>query len=140
MLTFHTYVITLQYASFVLVVQETLTAQLAEKNSELQKWREERDQLVTAVETQMKALLSSCKHKDEEIQELRKAAAKSTGTVSGRRLFLYLLVENYFSKLLLSCVDSVYQKGYIAFCIFSWFFIFLSLLLISQCLEYNNLS
>ncbi|EDL41761.1 mCG21937 [Mus musculus] len=68
------------YASFVLVVQETLTAQLAEKNSELQKWREERDQLVTAVETQMKALLSSCKHKDEEIQELRKAAAKSTGT------------------------------------------------------------
>ena len=59
---------------------ETLTAQLAEKNSELQKWREERDQLVTAVETQMKALLSSCKHKDEEIQELRKAAAKSTGT------------------------------------------------------------
>ncbi|XP_029392280.1 kinesin-like protein KIF20B [Mus pahari] len=59
---------------------ETLTAQLAEKNSELQKWREERDQLVTAVETQMKALLSSCKHKDEEIQELRKAAAESTGT------------------------------------------------------------
>ncbi|XP_021007802.1 kinesin-like protein KIF20B isoform X2 [Mus caroli] len=58
---------------------ETLTAQLAEKNSELQKWREERDQLVTAVETQMKALLSSCQHKDEEIQELRKAAAKSTG-------------------------------------------------------------
>ncbi|XP_028629322.1 kinesin-like protein KIF20B isoform X2 [Grammomys surdaster] len=59
---------------------ETLTAQLAEKNSELQKWREERDQLVTAVETQMKALLSSSKHKDEEIQQLRKAAAESSRT------------------------------------------------------------
>ncbi|XP_031246011.1 kinesin-like protein KIF20B isoform X2 [Mastomys coucha] len=59
---------------------ETLTAQLAEKNSELQKWREERDELVTAVETQMKALLVSCKRKDEEIQELRKAAAESSGT------------------------------------------------------------
>ncbi|GAB1302353.1 Kinesin-like protein KIF20B [Apodemus speciosus] len=59
---------------------ETLTAQLTEKNSELQKWREERDQLVTAVEAQMKALLSSCKQKDEEIEELRKAAAERVGT------------------------------------------------------------
>lgn len=65
---------------------ETLTAQLAEKTGELQKWREERDQLVTAVETQMQALLSSSKHKDEEIQQLRKAVAESTGTVSGRVL------------------------------------------------------
>ncbi|CAH6962924.1 Kif20b [Phodopus roborovskii] len=59
---------------------ETLTAQLAEKTGDLQKWREERDQLVTAVEAQMKALLSSNKHKDEEIQQLKRPAAKSTGT------------------------------------------------------------
>ncbi|XP_057633919.1 kinesin-like protein KIF20B isoform X2 [Chionomys nivalis] len=58
---------------------ETLTAQLAEKTGDLQKWREERDQLVTAVEAQMKALLSSSKHKDEEIQQLKRAAAESSG-------------------------------------------------------------
>lgn len=68
--------------SFVLVDQETLTAQLAEKTADLQKWREERDQLVTAVEAQMKALLSSSEHKDEEIQQLKRAAAESTGPVS----------------------------------------------------------
>ncbi|XP_050015997.1 kinesin-like protein KIF20B isoform X3 [Alexandromys fortis] len=58
---------------------ETLTAQLAEKTGDLQKWREERDQLVTAVEAQMQALLSSSKHKDEEIQQLKRAAAESSG-------------------------------------------------------------
>ncbi|CAO2585274.1 Kinesin-like protein KIF20B [Lemmus lemmus] len=58
---------------------ETLTAQLAEKTGDLQKWREERDQLVTAVEAQMKALLSSSKHKDEEIQQLKRAAAENAG-------------------------------------------------------------
>ncbi|XP_013203563.1 kinesin-like protein KIF20B isoform X2 [Microtus ochrogaster] len=58
---------------------ETLTAQLAEKTGDLQKWREERDQLVTAVEAQMKALLSSSKHKDEEIQQLKRAAAENLG-------------------------------------------------------------
>lgn len=58
---------------------ETLTAQLAEKSDDLEKWREERDRLVTAVETQMKALLSSSKHKDEEIQQLKRAAAERTG-------------------------------------------------------------
>nr|XP_048294857.1 kinesin-like protein KIF20B isoform X3 [Myodes glareolus] len=58
---------------------ETLTAQLAEKTADLQKWREERDQLVTAVEAQMKALLSSSEHKDKEIQQLKRAAAESTG-------------------------------------------------------------
>ncbi|XP_075830009.1 kinesin-like protein KIF20B isoform X5 [Microtus pennsylvanicus] len=58
---------------------ETLTAQLAEKTGDLEKWREERDQLVTAVEAQMKALLASSKHKDEEIQQLKRAAAESSG-------------------------------------------------------------
>ncbi|XP_021080585.1 kinesin-like protein KIF20B isoform X1 [Mesocricetus auratus] len=59
---------------------ETLTAQLAEKTGDLQKWREERDQLVSAVEAQMKALLSSNKHKDEEIQQLKRSAAESAAT------------------------------------------------------------
>lgn len=90
------------YASvtLALVDQETLTAQLAEKTADLQKWREERDQLVTALEVQMKALLSSIEHKEEEVQQLKRAAAESTGPVSAPH-FLYLpfehrLLPNYF--------------------------------------------
>uniref|UniRef100_A0A8D2AQA3 Kinesin family member 20B n=1 Tax=Sciurus vulgaris TaxID=55149 RepID=A0A8D2AQA3_SCIVU len=51
---------------------EILTAQLAEKNSDLQKWREERDQLVAALEIQLKALISSNIQKDNEIEQLKK--------------------------------------------------------------------
>lgn len=51
---------------------EILTAQLAEKNSDLQKWREERDQLVEALEIQLKALISSNIQKDNEIEQLKK--------------------------------------------------------------------
>ncbi|XP_073934892.1 kinesin-like protein KIF20B isoform X2 [Castor canadensis] len=51
---------------------EILTTQLAEKNNDLQKWREERDQLVAALEIQLKALISSNKQKDNEIEQLKK--------------------------------------------------------------------
>lgn len=51
---------------------EILTAQLAEKDNNLQKWREERDQLVAALEIQLKALVSSNLQKDNEIEQLQK--------------------------------------------------------------------
>ncbi|XP_045053717.2 kinesin-like protein KIF20B isoform X2 [Desmodus rotundus] len=51
---------------------EILTAQLAEKDRNLQKWREERDQLVAALEIQLKALMSSNLQKDNEIEQLKK--------------------------------------------------------------------
>ncbi|XP_032692655.1 kinesin-like protein KIF20B isoform X2 [Lontra canadensis] len=51
---------------------EILTAQLAEKDENLQKWREERDQLVAALEVQLKELISSNIQKDNEIEQLRK--------------------------------------------------------------------
>ncbi|XP_036294415.1 kinesin-like protein KIF20B isoform X9 [Pipistrellus kuhlii] len=51
---------------------ETLTAQLAEKDSNLQKWREERDHLVAALEKQLNALISSNSQKDYEIEQLKK--------------------------------------------------------------------
>ncbi|KAM5321124.1 kinesin-like protein KIF20B isoform 6-T8 [Glossophaga mutica] len=51
---------------------EILTAQLAEKDSNLQKWREERDQLVAALEIQLKALVSSNLEKDNQIEQLKK--------------------------------------------------------------------
>uniref|UniRef100_A0A8C2YNZ4 Kinesin family member 20B n=2 Tax=Chinchilla lanigera TaxID=34839 RepID=A0A8C2YNZ4_CHILA len=57
---------------------EILTAQLAEKNSDLQKWREERDQLVAALEIQLKALISSNIEKDNEIEQLRKSTSEAS--------------------------------------------------------------
>ncbi|XP_037661049.1 kinesin-like protein KIF20B isoform X2 [Choloepus didactylus] len=51
---------------------ERLTAQLAEKDTDLQKWREERDQLVAALEIQLRALVSSNTQKDNEIEQLKK--------------------------------------------------------------------
>ncbi|NXH26675.1 KI20B protein, partial [Myiagra hebetior] len=53
---------------------ERLTAQLVEKDSNLQKWREERDELVEALEVQLKTLASSTIQKDKEIEELKQAA------------------------------------------------------------------
>ncbi|NXH97596.1 KI20B protein, partial [Pachycephala philippinensis] len=53
---------------------ERLAAQLVEKDSNLQKWREERDELVQALEVQLKTLASSTIQKDKEIEELKQAA------------------------------------------------------------------
>ncbi|XP_037587844.1 kinesin-like protein KIF20B [Cebus imitator] len=57
---------------------EILTAQLAEKDSDLQKWREERDQLVAALETQLKALISSNIQKDNEIEQLKRIVSETS--------------------------------------------------------------
>ncbi|XP_068806195.1 kinesin-like protein KIF20B isoform X1 [Struthio camelus] len=58
---------------------EKLTAQLVEKDSNLQKWREERDKLVEALEIQLRTLASSTSQKDKEIAELKQAALKDSG-------------------------------------------------------------
>ncbi|KFW85942.1 Kinesin-like KIF20B [Manacus vitellinus] len=57
---------------------ERLAAQLVEKDSNLQKWREERDKLVEALEVQLKSLASSTTQKDKEIEELKQAALKAS--------------------------------------------------------------
>ncbi|XP_035124340.1 kinesin-like protein KIF20B isoform X4 [Callithrix jacchus] len=57
---------------------EILTAQLAEKDSDLQKWREERDQLVAALEIQLKALISSNIQKDNEIEQLKRIISETS--------------------------------------------------------------
>ena len=48
---------------------DILTGQLAEKDGNLQQWREESDQLVAALEIQLKALISSNVQKDNEIEQ-----------------------------------------------------------------------
>ncbi|XP_075614404.1 kinesin-like protein KIF20B isoform X8 [Balearica regulorum gibbericeps] len=57
---------------------EKLAAQLVEKDNDLQKWREERDKLVEALEVQLKALASNTAQKDKEIAELKQAALKDS--------------------------------------------------------------
>ncbi|XP_062070434.1 kinesin-like protein KIF20B isoform X2 [Lepus europaeus] len=59
---------------------EILTAQLEEKNNDLQKWREERDQLVAALEIQLKTLISSNKQKDYEIEQLKEITSEVSKT------------------------------------------------------------
>ncbi|XP_054493378.2 kinesin-like protein KIF20B [Agelaius phoeniceus] len=57
---------------------ERLAAQLIEKDSNLQKWREERDELVEALEVQLKTLASSTIEKDKEIERLKQAAVMAS--------------------------------------------------------------
>ncbi|KAM6347814.1 kinesin-like protein KIF20B isoform 2-T2 [Alca torda] len=57
---------------------ERLTAHLVDKDSNLQKWREERDKLVEALEVQLKTLASNNTQKDKEIAELKQAALKES--------------------------------------------------------------
>ncbi|KAJ7324164.1 hypothetical protein JRQ81_017184 [Phrynocephalus forsythii] len=52
---------------------------LLEKDNCLQKWRTERDQLVTALEAQLNSLISSNAQKDKQIQQLKKAVLKAPG-------------------------------------------------------------
>ncbi|KAJ6653576.1 hypothetical protein lerEdw1_009074 [Lerista edwardsae] len=55
-------------------LQEKLEEKLVtEKESDLQKWRAERDQLVAALEVQLSSLVSSNRQKDQEIEELKTA-------------------------------------------------------------------
>ncbi|XP_016283509.1 kinesin-like protein KIF20B isoform X1 [Monodelphis domestica] len=58
---------------------ERLTAQLANKDDDLQKWREERDQLVSALEIQLKTLVSRNIQKDNEIEQLKKITSEDPG-------------------------------------------------------------
>ncbi|XP_072196291.1 kinesin-like protein KIF20B [Excalfactoria chinensis] len=57
---------------------ERLIAQLEEKDHNLQKWREERDQIVEALEEQLKTLASNAIQKDREIAELKQSALKDS--------------------------------------------------------------
>ncbi|XP_040110664.1 kinesin-like protein KIF20B isoform X4 [Oryx dammah] len=59
---------------------EILKGQLAEKDGNLQQWREERDQLVAALEIQLKALISSNVQKDNEIEQLKKITSEASKT------------------------------------------------------------
>ncbi|XP_035388817.1 kinesin-like protein KIF20B [Electrophorus electricus] len=50
---------------------DTLAAQLAEREQEMDQWRRERDALVSALEVQLQKLISSIAEKDKQIQQLQ---------------------------------------------------------------------
>ncbi|MCJ8736463.1 hypothetical protein PDJAM_G00012810 [Pangasius djambal] len=51
---------------------ESLKARLAEREQEMDEWRKERDTLVSALEVQLKKLVSTIVEKDEQIRELKR--------------------------------------------------------------------
>lgn len=57
------------------VCQESLKARLAEREQEMDEWRKERDTLVSALEVQLKKLVSTITEKDEQIGELKRTDA-----------------------------------------------------------------
>ncbi|NWI42810.1 KI20B protein, partial [Picathartes gymnocephalus] len=75
---------------------ERLTAQLVEKDSNLQKWREERDELVEALEVQLKTLASSTIKKDKEIEELKQAALTNSEKVNSL-FFLWEIFSGFLT-------------------------------------------
>lgn len=62
--------------------QESLSSQLAEKEQTMEKWRKERDALVSALEVQLQKLLSSQAEKDKLIQQLRQNNTQAPQEVS----------------------------------------------------------
>ncbi|KAM9847987.1 kinesin-like protein KIF20B [Aulostomus maculatus] len=69
--------------------QSQLESQLAEKEQTMDKWRKERDTLVSALDLQLQKLLSSQAEKDQLINQLRQNVPQSPqegGEVGGERL------------------------------------------------------
>lgn len=62
--------------------QESLSSKLAEKDQRMETWRKERDALVSALEVQLKKLLTSQAEKDRLIEELRRNEGRPQVEVS----------------------------------------------------------
>lgn len=59
------------FISLLFSCQESLKACLAEREQEMDEWRKERDTLVSALEVQLKKLVSTIADKDEQIRSLK---------------------------------------------------------------------
>ncbi|KAK7802327.1 LOW QUALITY PROTEIN: hypothetical protein U0070_020722, partial [Myodes glareolus] len=78
---------------------ETPTAQLAEKTGDLQKWREKRDQLLTAVKVQMKVVLSTVSTRTREssngrVLQQRARGQKTKPGIPSLIIIVYLILVN----------------------------------------------
>lgn len=71
-----------RFITFLPLCQDSLSSQLAEKEQTMEKWRQERDALVAALEVQLKKLLCSQAEKDKLIQQLRQNTCQLPQEVS----------------------------------------------------------
>ncbi|MGH0156973.1 UNVERIFIED_CONTAM: hypothetical protein FKN15_056124 [Acipenser sinensis] len=69
---------------------DSQTKQLSEKEDQLQKWRQERDELVAALEVQLKNLFASNLQKDQELKKLQEVASAQPHEVNKDELQLTL--------------------------------------------------
>ncbi|XP_058882414.1 kinesin-like protein KIF20B isoform X1 [Acipenser ruthenus] len=69
---------------------DSQTKQLSEKEDQLQKWRQERDELVAALEVQLKNLFASNLQKDQELKKLQVVASAQPHEVNKDELQLTL--------------------------------------------------
>ncbi|MGH0119700.1 UNVERIFIED_CONTAM: hypothetical protein FKN15_058653 [Acipenser sinensis] len=69
---------------------ESQTKQLSEKEDQLQKWKQERDELVAALEVQLKNMFASNLQKDQELKKLQEAASVWPHEVNKDKLQLTL--------------------------------------------------
>ncbi|XP_058840978.1 kinesin-like protein KIF20B isoform X2 [Acipenser ruthenus] len=69
---------------------ESQTKQLSEKEDQLQKWKQERDELVAALEVQLKNMFASNLQKDQELKKLQEAASARPHEVNKDELQLTL--------------------------------------------------
>ncbi|XP_060789283.1 kinesin-like protein KIF20B isoform X2 [Neoarius graeffei] len=70
---------------------ESLKARLAEREQEMDEWRKERDTLVSALEVQLKKLVSTITEKDEQIRELKHADTLQPPEVCDNRVMEQLM-------------------------------------------------
>ncbi|MBN3312175.1 KI20B protein, partial [Atractosteus spatula] len=64
------------------IEMESLRKQLAEKDNDLERWRKERDDLVEALDVQLRNLILSNQQKDNELEKLRADATFMAGKAS----------------------------------------------------------
>ncbi|XP_072546639.1 kinesin-like protein KIF20B isoform X2 [Salminus brasiliensis] len=81
---------------------ELLSAQLAEREEEMERWRKERDTLVSALEVQLKKLVCSIAEKDKQIQELQCSGTPQApeGAEKGRAEELQALLNKKDAEIL----------------------------------------
>ncbi|KAI5627220.1 kinesin-like protein KIF20B isoform X1, partial [Silurus asotus] len=77
---------------------ESLNARLAEREQEMDEWRKERDTLVSALEVQLKKLVSTIAEKDEQIRELKHTDALQPAEEQMKEAELKLLREQLREK------------------------------------------
>uniref|UniRef100_A0A3B1JQS5 Kinesin family member 20Ba n=1 Tax=Astyanax mexicanus TaxID=7994 RepID=A0A3B1JQS5_ASTMX len=91
---------------------ESLTAQLAERDEEMERWRKERDTLVSALEIQLKKLVSSIAEKDKQIQDLQCSVTLQTPeTVAAEDLVIEQPLESSTLKHKRKTRGSVTSQG-----------------------------